>query len=404
MKSFRRVQPGDPVGKPSASFRNALVDLLGRQHAAFAFNGGGSPGAPLVGAAEAQHARREIVRVQNVSGSTIDRYGVAGIDSPLFSPSSYSDAFKAEPLLKVTTPAAGTHDGAFVVLLEPLADDAIGRAVLAGATQVQVDVADEGHAWADVADGDATQLASAPAGSAQILWKQSGTGTKWAIVRLANLCVGRLLFGKLKADWTDSQSQVSIDPCDAAGNDNGLADVDVYVQQSKTAFDPSLATVAGDSVDIGTKVAADTIIPCLIDEDGDWVVPVQPHQVIVDSRVYAAEDELQAKVAWSWGWFTSTTSAWLDVGDVFAEDAFTVLTDNADQTAGYLDDEIEVGEAAGQPHTWLGKAVDNTVNDHKLRLYLDGPGSVEHTVTLDDGTIIEWDAKGLIVSIKGVST
>ena len=399
MKSFRRVQPGDPVGKPSASFRNALVDLLGRQHAAFAFNGGGSPGAPLVGAAEAQHARREIVRVQNVSGSTIDRYGVAGIDSPLFSPSSYSDAFKAEPLLKVTTPAAGTHDGAFVVLLEPLADDAIGRAVLAGATQVQVDVADEGHAWADVADGDATQLASAPAGSAQILWKQSGTGTKWAIVRLANLCVGRLLFGKLKADWTDSQSQVSIDPCDAAGNDNGLADVDVYVQQSKTAFDPSTATVAGDSVDIGAKVAEGTIIPYVLDDEGDWIVPVQPHQVIVDMQVDSETFGRQAQFAWSWGWFATTTTMWVDVGDGFA-----VKTDATDETAGYLDDEIEVGQVAGQAHTWLGKSVDNTANDHKLRLYLDGPGPVAHTVTLGDGTIIEWDAKGLIVSIKGVST
>ena len=399
MKSFRRVQPGDPVGKPSASFRNALVDLLGRQHAAFAFNGGGSPGAPLVGAAEAQHARREIVRVQNVSGSTIDRYGVAGIDSPLFSPSSYSDAFKAEPLLKVTTPAAGTHDGAFVVLLEPLADDAIGRAVLAGATQVQVDVADEGHAWADVADGDATQLASAPAGSAQILWKQSGTGTKWAIVRLANLCVGRLLFGKLKADWTDSQSQVSIDPCDAAGNDNGLADVDVYVQQSKTAFDPSTATVAGDSVDIGAKVAEGTIIPYVLDDEGDWIVPVRPHQVIVDMQVDSETFGRQVQFAWSWGWFATTTTMWVDVGDGFA-----VKTDATDETAGYLDDEIEVGQVAGQAHTWLGKSVDNTANDHKLRLYLDGPGPVAHTVTLGDGTIIEWDAKGLIVSVKGVST
>ena len=399
MKSFRRVQPGDPVGKPSASFRNALVDLLGRQHAAFAFNGGGSPGAPLVGAAEAQHARREIVRVQNVSGSTIDRYGVAGIDSPLFSPSSYSDAFKAEPLLKVTTPAAGTHDGAFVVLLEPLADDAIGRAVLAGATQVQVDVADEGHAWADVADGDATQLASAPAGSAQILWKQSGTGTKWAIVRLANLCVGRLLFGKLKADWTDSQSQVSIDPCDAAGNDNGLADVDVYVQNDKTAFDPSTATVAGDSVDIGAKVAEGTIIPYVLDDEGDWIVPAQPHQVIVDMQVDSETFGRQAQFAWSWGWFATTTTMWVDVGDGFA-----VKTDATDETAGYLDDEIEVGQVAGQAHTWLGKSVDNTANDHKLRLYLDGPGPVAHTVTLGDGTIIEWDAKGLIVSIKGVAT
>ena len=250
-----------------------------------------------------------------------------------------------------------------------------------------------GEGWAEV--GDVVTM--------WLLGSDTDSGPQGSVV-LGFYAPRRLAYGKLKADWTDSQSQVSIDPCDAAGNDNGLADVDVYVQNDKTAFDPSTATVAGSGIDIGTKVAADTIIPYAIDEDGDWIVPAQPHQVIVDSRVYAAEDELQAKVAWSWGWFTTTTSAWLDVGDVFAEDAFTVLTDNADQTAGYLDDEIEVGEAAGQAHTWLGKSVDDTANDHKLRLYLDGPGPVEHTVTLGDGTIIEWDAKGLIVSVKGVST
>jgi hypothetical protein len=49
---------------------------------------------------------------------------------------------------------------------------------------VKVDVTDEDHGYADVTDADATKLTSVSRGSAQILWKESGTGLKWATVRL----------------------------------------------------------------------------------------------------------------------------------------------------------------------------------------------------------------------------
>ena len=43
---------------------------------------------------------------------------------------------------------------------------------------------DESHLYADVTDGDATKLTSGAFGSAMILWAESGTGTKWAVVQL----------------------------------------------------------------------------------------------------------------------------------------------------------------------------------------------------------------------------
>ena len=94
------------------------------------------------------------------------------------------DAFKkvkgGEPL---AIPAAADHIGNFVILLEPAAGE-IGRACISGVCPVRVDVNDEDDQFADVKDGEATMLESAPTGSARIIWKESGTGTKWAVVRL----------------------------------------------------------------------------------------------------------------------------------------------------------------------------------------------------------------------------
>jgi len=85
--------------------------------------------------------------------------------------------------VKCVTPAAG-HTGSFVVLLEPIIDGEIGRAVVSGVTPVKVDVADEAHAYADIAVGQAGYLASGESGSALILWKETGTGQKWALVKI----------------------------------------------------------------------------------------------------------------------------------------------------------------------------------------------------------------------------
>jgi len=125
-----------------------------------------------------------------------------------------------------------------------------------------------------------------------------------------------LLFGKPTAAWTDSQSTITLDPCDPAGNDNGLPNVTVYVQNNKgdLPFDPSKATVAGTAdTSIGTEVPATAIIPYVRDKDGDFVVPATPHQIMTDFRVDTSNLKLQAKYRWSWGWFTTDESGWEDL-------------------------------------------------------------------------------------------
>jgi hypothetical protein len=168
------AQPGRPLRIPAATW-NRLLDMAQRS----ANELGAGPEAAL-------EESTGIVLVKNNSGADVDRFGVLGIDGVVFTPSDNLVEFKRQVAIKGITPAAATHEGTFVVLAEPLKSGAVGRAYAAGVCHVQIDVTDAAHTRADVKDSDRAKLASKSddEGSARILWKESGTGTKWATVML----------------------------------------------------------------------------------------------------------------------------------------------------------------------------------------------------------------------------
>jgi hypothetical protein len=92
-------------------------------------------------------------------------------------------------------------------------------AAVAGVTPVKLDVKDIDHRYARVKPGDATQLQSAAAGPAYIIWKQSGAGTdKWAYVRLGN-DDETFRMGHVSGPYTwNKDGSVFVDPID----DNGV--------------------------------------------------------------------------------------------------------------------------------------------------------------------------------------
>jgi len=172
---FKKVRSGEPLRIPAATFNtilDATQDYLRRQQGI-----GGRPSRPTPDQSAA------IILIKNGSGAAVNRFGALGIDTILFTPTQNLDGFKNQPVLTCITPAAG-HAGAFVMPQEPIASGAIGRAAISGVSIARVDVADAGHLYADVAAGHADYLASGASGSAQILWKEAGTGEKWALVRL----------------------------------------------------------------------------------------------------------------------------------------------------------------------------------------------------------------------------
>jgi hypothetical protein len=122
--------------------------------------------------------------VKNTTGGDLNQFSIVGIDGILFSPSDNLDGFKNGPVLTGVTPADPDHVHKFAVLLAPAKDDTLALAKLAGPCVVKVDVSDVDHPFATISDGDATKLVSHSTQGVPILYKESGTGTKWAVVLL----------------------------------------------------------------------------------------------------------------------------------------------------------------------------------------------------------------------------
>jgi hypothetical protein len=178
---FAKVSPGQ-LFEPHATWINTLSDVA-RRHLQDKALGGQSPVAPRL-------PQPSIVQVKNNSGAAVPRFGALGLDGPLFLPPDNVDEFKRVRVFSGVTPIAYTHRVRFVVLREPLAEDVIGTAWLGGAAQVKLSIIDAAQSLATVKDADATQLETTWGEGVPILWKESGTGTKWALVLLGTFDVG----------------------------------------------------------------------------------------------------------------------------------------------------------------------------------------------------------------------
>jgi len=179
--SLRKVLPGEQFVAPAATW-NAFIDAaqdykdrtadIGRQ--------------PMAG-----FRSSGIVTVKNESGSARRQFDVLGLGEPIFLPGgggssggNADQSFRNTVAFRGVMPSEDEHAGKFVVLIEPLAAGAVGKGCVSGVCQVRVNVTDEDHRFAEVSEGKADVLESGDTGSAKILWKEDGTGQKWAVVHL----------------------------------------------------------------------------------------------------------------------------------------------------------------------------------------------------------------------------
>ena len=177
--SLKKVQPGDKLRIPASTF-NTFIDVA-RDHLANRQNATRQPGVVLP-------PPGVILLIRNDSGSDRSRFEVLGLDGPVFPPEDSSTDMSRGPVMSCVTPATPDHEGAFVVLLEPIASGALGRAMIQGAVPVQVDFADtDPKTWADISDGVVANLKAMGTGSAKILWRTGepgDTGVEWCICEL----------------------------------------------------------------------------------------------------------------------------------------------------------------------------------------------------------------------------
>lgn len=133
-----------------------------------------------------------VVLVRNTTGQAVPMLGVMMIDSVAIDPSGgtltgggAADArareFVRAPVLTTALPTTDTTR-VFVIALEPLGVNAIGRAAISGTIPVKVEIVNTTHRFAVMRDGDVTQLRTAACGPMQLAWKESGTGmNRWAL-------------------------------------------------------------------------------------------------------------------------------------------------------------------------------------------------------------------------------
>jgi hypothetical protein len=172
--SLEKVKPGQKF-KPSASAWNAFVDAANDSRFRRGETPPRQPDRPVVPAT---------MLLQNVAGVSVPWYGILSIDGqdPMVSPDDDLVEFQQRPAITGVAPSGPGE--AFAVALLPVADQDIVPAAVAGVVQVQVDVTDEGHGFATTAAGDTDKLVSDLVTGARILWKESGTGVKWALISL----------------------------------------------------------------------------------------------------------------------------------------------------------------------------------------------------------------------------
>lgn len=160
------IQPGDPYPL-SAALHNDVVDLV---------NATRQPGNTRRPDAY-PHRRREIL---NISGQTLNMYAVVGLGDPAIQPETTDDNFKFQIVFDSAEPA---DNAPFGILQNPCSPDGIAEVILFGVTWALIDVTDAAHEYANAIDGDYHKLRSREApGPAFILWKEEGTGTKWALI------------------------------------------------------------------------------------------------------------------------------------------------------------------------------------------------------------------------------
>jgi hypothetical protein len=186
MAKFKHITSGQPL-KLSAGDYNALVDMARNYY---------SKQLSLTSDASPLFSSNVEVTVLNDTSSDFDIFNVVGIKDILITPTTALDEFKYNYAFKVEVPNNGQStsylfkhtSGKFGITQEPIPQGKLGRVVIGGITVCKVNI-NANEDWffrADIKTADATQLQSYGGGSAQILWKETGTGSKWAVVSLGN--------------------------------------------------------------------------------------------------------------------------------------------------------------------------------------------------------------------------
>lgn len=124
MTSGRSVQPGAPLAKIQARDWNAMLQLVekDRQGSVNRVNSVG----------DGQWGASSIIKVKNLTGRSVGVGDALGIGGPLVGPRADSSEIPSDTILRGVLASGETFNRRVAVLLEPLGQNDIGRAVISG--------------------------------------------------------------------------------------------------------------------------------------------------------------------------------------------------------------------------------------------------------------------------------
>jgi len=119
--------------------------------------------------------------IKNNTGADVGQYQVLKLDGPVFSPTDNATGWLQRQTFKGITPTASCD---FAITQRAAPNGKTQPALFSGVSPCTINVTDAAHTHA-VAGTTAAKLVSATSGPAKILWKESGTGDKDAVVQLS---------------------------------------------------------------------------------------------------------------------------------------------------------------------------------------------------------------------------
>jgi hypothetical protein len=182
------VRPGDKLRIAAEQ-----INWINRQMAADTSFGGG----PLAGV----EPGKNVILARNNTGGDVPRWGVMAIGGVEINPTAGDTqrrSFEEQPCITGTMPSA-TTGAAFCIAVEPIKAGKIGRVAVAGVVQAKLTVGSgvTGDRARPHASRDTLELAAN--GPARVLWRPSGSGTVWGLVRIDEcdpILIGRYLGGE----------------------------------------------------------------------------------------------------------------------------------------------------------------------------------------------------------------
>jgi len=194
---MRRLLPGESLRSIPREVYNAVVDAV-LDHLSL-----GDVGDRVRRTGE--HAP-PVITLRNSSGRFVDRWGVLALSSATTTPAQRADEWEGRVALDGIVPTSTT--AAFAVLLEPLADGEIGRAVVSGAAWALLDVRCSTHT-ACGPDADRTSsLVTSASGPARVLWVESEADADADLdgLRRAYVLLGATTLGGCESEACGSQA------------------------------------------------------------------------------------------------------------------------------------------------------------------------------------------------------